>query len=144
MYGIGGIFEGDTPSANTDNSSIVGVGATPDEVSQIVDDAIAAYEARQYEYYEAAHEQTNNQLVEIQTAADDNNGLLVALADDVAKTSTGVVVISDNQWKTMQECWGWAKNCAAVALFLVLVATLLVAGLFGSKLWDHFSKGWRH
>lgn len=146
MMALGGIFEDSPSGSNADSastSSVTAVGATPDEVRQIVQDAIADYETRMTEDTATRDAAYNDKFLVLQDSLAENHDLIVGVGDDVSKAATGVVTISDDQWRTMQECWGWAKSCAAVALFLALVATLLVAALFGSKLWDHFSKGWR-
>lgn len=57
--------------------------------------------------------------------------------------SEGVVVIDDAQWREMQDAWGWCKQGLSVAVFLVLVLTLLVAAVLGNRLWAAMSEGWR-
>lgn len=69
------------------------------------------------------------------------------MAADVNETrgddGNATVQIDSAQWQQMRESWLWAKDCASLALFLVLVASLFVAALLGTKLWEGFSKGWR-
>lgn len=54
-----------------------------------------------------------------------------------------VVLVDSAQWEEMRESWAWLKQGFSVALFLVLVVTLLVAALFGNRLWQAMSTGWR-
>lgn len=63
--------------------------------------------------------------------------------DEVATADVVVMELSDGQWQELRESWGWCKAGFSVALFLGLVCTLLVAALFGNRLWSAFSKGWR-
>lgn len=66
-----------------------------------------------------------------------------AQEDSENDASATVVVLDQQQWADVQRCWGWAKAGLATGLFICLVTTLLVAALFGSRLWSAFSKGWR-
>lgn len=54
-----------------------------------------------------------------------------------------VVLVDSSQWEEMRESWAWLKQGFSVALFLVLVVTLLVAALFGNRLWQAMATGWR-
>lgn len=63
--------------------------------------------------------------------------------DEVATADVVVMELSDGQWQEIRESWGWCKAGFSVALFLALVCTLLVAAIFGNRLWSAFSKGWR-
>lgn len=71
------------------------------------------------------------------------DAMLVKLGESNANETNSTVLIDDAQWAEMRESWLWAKNCAAVGLFLALVGVLMVAAIFGNKLWSAFSKGWR-
>jgi hypothetical protein len=53
------------------------------------------------------------------------------------------VVVDDAQWSEMQQAWWQAKDTIALALFLEIVITLLLAASLGCKMWDIFAKGWR-
>lgn len=67
----------------------------------------------------------------------------VASADEDSETSSSVVVLDSTQWEEVREAWGWCKAGFSLLLFLSLVCTLLVAALFGNRMWTAFSKGWR-
>lgn len=54
-----------------------------------------------------------------------------------------VVLVDSSQWEEMRESWAWLKQGFSVVLFLVLVITLLVAALFGNRLWQAMATGWR-
>lgn len=64
-------------------------------------------------------------------------------ADEDSETSSSVVVLDSTQWEEVREALGWCKAGFSVLLFLSLVCTLLVAALFGNRMWSAFSKGWR-
>ena len=57
--------------------------------------------------------------------------------------TNATVTISPAQWSQLESNWDALQASSAVSLFLTLVCTLLVAAVFGSRLWDAFSKGWR-
>lgn len=91
-------------------------------------------------------------LQQISDRLDGLNAGLVALQDGVAEgasadedseTSSSVVVLDSVQWEEVREAWGWCKGGFSLLLFLSLVCTLLVAALFGNRMWSAFSKGWR-
>lgn len=115
---------------------------------EVVEDAVSAE-------VDVALDPSNDQsevLRQINDRLDGLNAGLVALQDDVAagaaadedsETSSSVVVLDSTQWEEVREAWGWCKSGFSIALFLVLVCTLLVAALFGNRLWAAFSKGWR-
>lgn len=58
-------------------------------------------------------------------------------------SASTVVLVDATQWEEMRESWEWLKQGFSVALFLVLVVTLLVAALFGNRLWQAMATGWR-
>lgn len=145
MLCYGYIISEENTSAGT--SDVTSTGATPDEIREIVEEALEDYEVRQASVVEDVSAQRAAELAALQDGLDaklaENKDLIVKLGKDVEKVTTGTVSISADQWSVMQECWGWAKGLGSVALFLALVGTLLMAAMFGSKLWDHFTKGWR-
>ena len=59
------------------------------------------------------------------------------------RATNETVSIDGAQWQEMRESWLWIKGAAGIALFYAMVVTLLVAAVFGSRLWSAFSKGWR-
>jgi len=64
-------------------------------------------------------------------------------ANAEADSTDTVVVLSDSQWSELRDAWGWCKGGFSVALFLVLVCTLVVSCLLGNRLWAAFVEGWR-
>lgn len=77
---------------------------------------------------------------------------LVALSDAVSQGSgsdedtevtASVVVLDSTQWEDVREAWGWCKTGFSVALYFVVLCTLLVAALLGTRLWATFAEGWR-
>lgn len=64
-------------------------------------------------------------------------------ANAKADSTDTVVVLSDSQWSEVRDAWGWCKGGFSVALFLVLVCTLVVSCLLGNRLWAAFVEGWR-
>lgn len=75
---------------------------------------------------------------------DDVQALVKTLDEGAKADSTGtVVVLSDSQWSEVRDAWGWCKGGFSVALFLVLVCTLVVSCLLGNRLWAAFVEGWR-
>lgn len=58
-------------------------------------------------------------------------------------SASTVVLVDATQWEEMRESWEWLKQGFSVALFLVLVVTLLVAAMFGNRLWQAMATGWR-
>lgn len=73
--------------------------------------------------------------------ASDVDALRTAVESGGAEST--VVLVDSAQWAEMQESWAWLKQGFSVALFLVLVVTLLVAALFGNRLWQAMATGWR-
>lgn len=71
------------------------------------------------------------------------------LSEQLNETSGGetiencTVTISQDQWAEMRDSWLWAKEWAGLSLFVAVVCALLVAALFGSRLWADFARGWR-
>lgn len=75
---------------------------------------------------------------------DDVRALAKTLDEGAQADSTDtVVVLSDSQWSEVRDAWGWCKGGFSVALFLVLVCTLVVSCLLGNRLWAAFVEGWR-
>lgn len=64
-------------------------------------------------------------------------------ASNEQQQTAGTILVDDAQWSEMQQAWWQAKDTIAVALFLEIVITLLLAASLGCKMWDFFSKGWR-
>lgn len=54
-----------------------------------------------------------------------------------------VVALSDGQWQELHDTMVRYQQVSGVTLYLMLSLTLLVAAIFGNKLWEAFSKGWR-
>lgn len=92
-------------------------------------------------------EKTSAQLDGIAATLDSESqtldAMLVKLGESKSTDTTNTVMIDNAQWAEMRESWLWAKSCAGVALFLVLVCVLIVSSIFGNRLWTAFSKGWR-
>lgn len=75
---------------------------------------------------------------------DDVRALAKTLDSNAKADSTDtVVVLNDSQWAEVRDAWGWCKGGFSVALFLVLVCTLVVSCLLGNRLWAAFVEGWR-
>ena len=72
-----------------------------------------------------------------------------SLSEQLNETAGGetvencTVTISPDQWAQMRDSWLWAKDWAGLSLFVSVVCALLVAALFGSRLWSDFARGWR-
>lgn len=95
--------------------------------------------------YEDGNKEVSQRLDSVEKGLADNTALMRGASDETAnaENTTYTVQISDEQWQQMRESWLWAKSLSSVALFLGLVLVLVVAALFGSRLWSAFTKGWR-
>lgn len=116
------------------------LGLTAEDVAKLIDDAVAREN-------DAENDRTTL-LVERLDSIGDGVALLAQGAQGAEDDSAGaegasVVALSDDQWQEMRESWLWAKSSAQTALFLALLVTLLVAAIFGNRLWDAMAKGWR-
>lgn len=63
--------------------------------------------------------------------------------ENVENANSAVILLDDGQWSEVREAWGWCKSGFSLALFLLVVCTLMVSALLGTRLWDAFSEGWR-
>lgn len=109
-----------------------------DDVIAVVDDTTATYRDETGSKLDGIADT----LADVKASAD---AATAALTSDGSRADVSyTVVLNDDQWQTVRECWGWAKNCAALGLFLCLVCTLICAALLGNRLWAGFSEGWRH
>lgn len=72
-----------------------------------------------------------------------NGQKIDGVAASVASDGSTVVLIDDSQWDTIETKWDTAGKSMQVVLFLALVIALLLAAIFGNKLWAAFSRGWR-
>lgn len=90
--------------------------------------------------------QVSEGLADVSAKLDSLSSDVRALGDsgDGGEDVTYTVMLTDEQWQTARDCWLWAKSGFSVALFLLLLSTLLIASVLGSRLWDTFSAGWRH
>lgn len=114
-------------------------GLTYEEVAQIVDGAVSSQ-------VEAGNAQVGQLAQRLDGIGSDVQTLVLRSEEGSSGAEGGsetVVAIGDDQWAEMRESWLWAKQSAQVGLYLALVATLLVAAIFGSRLWDEMAKGWR-
>ena len=108
-----------------------------DAVSVDVLDALDSYASKQ----DAAIADLAGDLAGVH---DDVRALAKTLDSNAKADSTDtVVVLSDSQWAEVRDAWGWCKGGFSVALFLVLVCTLVVSCLLGNRLWAAFVEGWR-
>lgn len=121
---------------------------TLDDAASLVGDALGSYDSA----VDARYQDLSADLAGLSasvSALADSQDLTTKQVSKLASsspdsTATYVVALSSEQWDTVRECWVLAKTGGALALFLALVCTLLVAALLGSRLWSAFSKGWRH
>lgn len=113
------------------------LGLTAEDIAKLIDDAVAREN-------DAENDRTTL-LVERLDSIGDGVALLAQGAEDdeTGSEAASVVALSDDQWQEMRESWLWAKSSAQTALFLALLVTLLVAAIFGNRLWDAMAKGWR-
>lgn len=139
----------DTQAADSGSSAVDSL--TRDEVDSLVRKALEDYETRRREDDAENVSTLSSSIEQVGVGVDDCvtgvsalSGKLDDLAEVVESEGNTVVVLDSGQWQDIQRCWGWTKNAAGVALFLVLVTTLLVSALLGSRIWDTFTKGWRH
>lgn len=79
----------------------------------------------------------------IAAAVSANGQKVDGVAAAVAADGSTVVLIDDSQWDTIETKWETAGKSMQVVLFLALVVALLLAAIFGNRLWGAFSKGWR-
>ena len=108
-----------------------------DAVSVDVLDALESYSSKQ----DAAIADLAGDLAGVH---DDVRALAKTLDEGSKVDSTDtVVLLSDSQWSEVRDAWGWCKGGFSVALFLVLVCTLVVSCLLGNRLWAAFVEGWR-
>lgn len=130
------------------DSQVVQVVAV-DDVQSVVDAAVTDALAR---YGEGAQPPTDYATTaDVQAVAlslaDDIKGVkadVEAVADTRSDASEVVAVaLDEQQWATVQKCWGWAKAGAQVGIFLELLLLFFVCAMLGGRLWDAFSKGWR-
>lgn len=63
--------------------------------------------------------------------------------ENVESANSAVILLDDGQWSEVREAWGWCKSGFSLALFLLVVSTLMVSAMLGTRLWDAFSEGWR-
>lgn len=63
--------------------------------------------------------------------------------ENVEDANSAVILLDDGQWSEVREAWGWCKSGFSLALFLLVVSTLMVSAMLGTRLWDAFSEGWR-
>lgn len=106
-----------------------------DEVVSVLGEVAAGDDAQVSEGLADVSAKLDSLSSDVRSLGDSGNA-----GDDV----TYVVALSDEQWQTARDCWVWAKSGFSVALFLLLLSTLLIASVLGSRLWDTFSAGWRH
>lgn len=63
--------------------------------------------------------------------------------ENVENANSALILLDDGQWSELREAWGWCKSGFSLALFLLVVCTLMVSAMLGTRLWDAFSEGWR-
>lgn len=89
--------------------------------------------------------QSNSQKLDtISSAVAANGEKIDGVSASVASDAASVVLIDSTQWGTMASKWDTLAQSMQVVLFLALVVTLLLAALFGNRLWSAFSRGWRN
>ena len=130
-------------------------GVRPADDVFVVDDGVdvaqTSEDALSVDVLDALESYSSKQDVAIADLAGDLAGVhddvraLAKTLDEGAKadSSNTVVVLSDSQWSEIRDAWGWCKGGFSVALFLVLVCTLVVSCLLGNRLWAAFVEGWR-
>lgn len=72
-----------------------------------------------------------------------SSGTTADEGDENAEGANTIVMLDDGQWSEVREAWGWCKSGFSLALFFLVVSTLMVSALLGTRLWDAFSEGWR-
>lgn len=121
--------------------------ATVESVESVKDDMGGRFDAQDAQISEVggAVVALGDRLDEVSQQVQEVGSKVEQSATVIKASSDGVtyVALNDDQWAEVQSCWGWAKSCASFGLFLVLVCTLIVSALLGSRLWSAFSKGWR-
>lgn len=135
---------GSTEGASSAVSSRkAGESLTLDDARELVDDAVKQVTDGYDQKRDAAYQDIANKLV---TLEDNDKKIL----ENSSQTKTGsgttatVCVLEQTQYEALEYCYHYAQGAAGVLLFLMLVNTLMVAALFGNRLWAAFSEGWRH
>lgn len=115
------------------------------DVAQTSDDAVSIDVLDALESYSRKQDAAIADLAGDLAGVHDDVRLLSKTLDANAKADSTdtVVVLSDSQWSELRDAWGWCKGGFSVALFLVLVCTLVVSCLLGNRLWAAFVEGWR-
>lgn len=141
-----------------ESASEVSTSASPDstqapesgEVLQVVtlDDARAMVD---YAVVETGNAQLERQDATMAVLSDKVDGMdaavrniAKAVSEDESASTSAVVVLDGEQWDTLQRCWGFAKGAGVVCLFTLVSCTIFVCVLVGQRIWDAFSRGWRH
>ena len=114
---------------------------TLDDAKAMVDYAVVETGNAQLERQDATLAVLSDKVDGVDVAV---RSLAKAVSDDDSTTSSAVVVLDGEQWSTLQRCWGFAKGAGVVCLFTMVACTLFVCVLVGQRLWDAFSRGWRH
>lgn len=118
------------PNAQTQNTTL-----TDTQLRAVLDE---------YAYARSADVQSLSTKVDTISQAVASDGQKIdSLSTAVAENSASTVTIDAGQWQEMRESWLYCKSGIQVGLFLVLVLSLIVAALFGNRLWSAFAKGWR-
>ena len=132
-------LEGERP---VDDVVVVDDGAN---VAQTSEDALSVDVLDALESYSSKQDAAIADLAGDLAGVHDDVRALAKTLDEGAKADSTdtVVVLSDSQWSELRDAWGWCKGGFSVALFLVLVCTLVVSCLLGNRLWAAFVEGWR-